>query len=159
MYQIKRGLPSISIHYKIHTQVTGLASHQNILLLITQIPLQHIVTQEIFMPLTQQNILIADATLTDLNVLLADLPTRMQVVRITSAAPAMARFASAPTSLAIETAGVNVVQHIEAASESGWLRRSGDNAGDGRTSVSFGSAKTVTMTLANAAATPKGDGV
>ncbi|MCK6436132.1 SwmB domain-containing protein [Rivihabitans pingtungensis] len=44
------------------------------------------------MSLIQQNILIADGTLTDLNVLLADLPTRMQVVRVTSAAQALAAF-------------------------------------------------------------------
>jgi hypothetical protein len=65
-------------------------------------------------------------------------------------------FASTPTSLAIETAGVNVVQHIEAAD----LNQDGyadlvTTRSDGRTSVSFGSAKTVTLTLANAAATPK----
>lgn len=48
------------------------------------------------MPLTQQNILIADATLTDLNVLLAGSAPRMQVVRITSAAPAMAPLPAHP---------------------------------------------------------------
>ena len=51
---------------------------------------------------------------------------------------------------------MNVVQHIEAAD----LNQDGyadlvTTRSDGRTSVSFGSAKTVTLTLANAAATPK----